>query len=425
MLKKIKFFSILIIIGFFISPGLNSFAQNIDELEAKIAERAAAIKDLEAQIADTQRQIDANQGKQKTLSNAVATFEAERKKVSAQISLTEQKISAKELEIESLGLSINDKNSSIGNSGLGISQIIRELNSIESESYISVILNNKNLSEVWDTVNEIKIINEALLKHVNDLKSLKQSLEKDKTVAESKKKELEKLKTELAGRKKIAEAAKADQQKLLSQTKNQESEYQKLLKKQLADKEAFEKELLEFESELKFAIDPSSLPSTGSGVLSWPLDSIKITQYFGNTDFATKNPQLYNGAGHNGVDFRASVGTPIKAARGGIVKGVGDTDLACPKTSYGKWVLIEHSNGLSTLYAHLSAFNVKAGDLVSTSETIGWSGNTGYTTGPHLHFTVYATAGVQIMSRKSKVCNATYTMPIASLNAYLNPLSYL
>ena len=97
MLKKIKFFSILIIIGFFISPGLNSFAQNIDELEAKIAERAAAIKDLEAQIADTQRQIDANQGKQKTLSNAVATFEAERKKVSAQISLTEQKISAKEL----------------------------------------------------------------------------------------------------------------------------------------------------------------------------------------------------------------------------------------------------------------------------------------------------------------------------------------
>ncbi|MFA4890076.1 MAG: peptidoglycan DD-metalloendopeptidase family protein [Candidatus Paceibacterota bacterium] len=73
---------------------------------------------------------------------------------------------------------------------------------------------------------------------------------------------------------------------------------------------------------------------------------IFITQYFGNTAFATANPQVYNGAGHNGIDFRAAVGAPIKAAKDGVVKGVGDTDKNCNGVSYGKWVLIEHPNNL-------------------------------------------------------------------------------
>lgn len=427
MLKKNKIFLIILIsFSFFILLDLHSFAQTIDELQSKITEREAAIKDLEAQIADTQKQIDSNQSQQKTLKGAIATLDAERKKVLAQISLTQQKIAAKELEIESLGYSIDDKNKSINDSNYGLSEIIREMYNIESEDYVEVILNNKNLSQVWDTINQIIIINQALINHVNDLKNFKQSLEKDKVTAESIRKDLVNLNVELAGRKKIAEAAQADQQKLLTQTKNQESAYQKMLAKQLADKNAFEQDLLDFESQLKYAVDPKSLPSSGSGVLHWPLDSIKITQYFGNTDFSTKNPQIYNGMGHNGVDFRASVGTPIKAALSGVIKGLGNTDTACPGASYGKWILIEHSNGLSTLYAHLSAFAVQTGDKISTGGVIGWSGNTGYTTGPHLHFTVYATQGVQIMSRASKACSGgIYTMPIASLNAYLNPLSYL
>jgi len=97
----------------------------------------------------------------------------------------------------------------------------------------------------------------------------------------------------------------------------------------------------------------------------------------------------------------------------------------CPGASYGKWVLVRHTNGLSTLYAHLSVISVSVGDQISGSSVIGYSGNTGYSTGPHLHFTVYATQGVEIMDRKSRVCGGIYTMPIADLRAYLNPLSYL
>jgi murein DD-endopeptidase MepM/ murein hydrolase activator NlpD len=183
---------------------------------------------------------------------------------------------------------------------------------------------------------------------------------------------------------------------------------------------------LAFESELQFQIDPNSYPKTGKGILKWPLDKVKISQYFGKTSFALANPQVYNGSGHNGIDLAINVGTPIKVSLSGVVKGFGNTDTACPGTSYGKWILVEHSNGLSTLYAHLSAFEVNdVGQEVSTGQVIGYSGNTGYSTGPHLHFTVYATQGVKIMSRKSKVCSGTYTMPVADLRAYLNPLVYL
>ena len=401
------------------------FGATIDELQNKISERENAIKQLEAEIAATQKQIDYNQGQQKTLKGVISIFDAEQKKVLAQIKVTEQKISAKQLEIESLGHSIIDKGNSIQKSALGLGQAIRNIDSMESGTMIEALLNSRNLSEIWDVVAETEAFGVALQFHITGLRNLKQDLEKNKVDAEKIRRDLIALSKELTARKKIAENARAEKQKLLSQTKNQESEYQKLLKKHLADKNAFEKELLDFESQLKFTIDPSSLPSVGSGILHWPLDLIKVTQYFGNTDFATRNPQVYNGMGHNGVDFKASIGTPIKAALGGIVKGVGDTDTACPGTSYGKWILIEHNNGLSTIYAHLSTFAVSTGDHVNLGQVIGWSGNTGYTTGPHLHFGVYATQGVQIMSRQSKICRGAYTMPVASLKAYLNPLSYL
>jgi murein DD-endopeptidase MepM/ murein hydrolase activator NlpD len=155
------------------------------------------------------------------------------------------------------------------------------------------------------------------------------------------------------------------------------------------------------------------------------LGKVIITQYFGNTEFATKNAQIYNGKGHTGVDFGASVGTPVKAAMDGIVTGVGNTDLVRTCYSYGKWIFIKHPNGLSTLYAHLSNQTVQDGQTVSTGQTIGYSGNTGYSTGPHLHFGVYATQGVRVTSFDNSINCKGVVLPLADPKAYLNPLSFL
>ena len=93
---------------------------------------------------------------------------------------------------------------------------------------------------------------------------------------------------------------------------------------------------------------------------------------------------------------------------------------------YGKWVLIKHANGLSTIYGHLSFVYARPGDFVATGQVLGLSGDTGYATGPHLHFGVFASAGVKIVDSRllgSINCAGIKTVA-ANPAAYLNPLSY-
>jgi murein DD-endopeptidase MepM/ murein hydrolase activator NlpD len=105
----------------------------------------------------------------------------------------------------------------------------------------------------------------------------------------------------------------------------------------------------------------------------------------------------------------------------GVVTNVISTNIV-QGCGYGKWVMVKHSNGISTLYAHLSLPTVAVGDNVPTGQVIGYSGNTGFTTGPHLHFGVYVTQGFQ--TTKSVSCPGVI-IPYTAQNGYLNPLSYL
>jgi len=86
---------------------------------------------------------------------------------------------------------------------------------------------------------------------------------------------------------------------------------------------------------------------------------------------------------HRGVDFIGKTGDPIKAAMKGTVLHIDNNP------NLGNFIILKHDNGLQTLYAHLSAYGVKAGDTVSQGQEIGKVGATGYVTGPHLHFEVF------------------------------------
>ena len=110
----------------------------------------------------------------------------------------------------------------------------------------------------------------------------------------------------------------------------------------------------------------------------------------------------------------------------GTVMGTGDTDLACKGASFGKWVFIKYNNGLSSTYGHLSVITAKVGQEVSAGDVVGLSGNTGSSTGPHLHVAVYASDGVKVDTVPSRSCGGKiFTQPIAALNAYLDPALYL
>jgi|SRR3989344_4509425 len=419
-------FAWLAVLGSLTLIGMAPFgveADTIEELQSKIAERNQAIAELEKEIADYQRQIETTGREAKTLQSTIKGIDLEQKKLSAEVKLTENRITTVNLRLEELARDITLKEHRILSSKNALAETIRNLADMERRTLVETMLSGASLSSVWTAVDDLDRFEKSV--HVDLLitKTLKTGLEDTKTETEINRKKLVALRGDLADKNALLSQSKRTKNNLLSATKSKEAEYKKILAQKVAKRNAFEQELLRFESELRFVIDPSSLPAAGSGVLKWPLDRVKITQEFGDTAFAKSG--AYAGKGHNGVDFGVSNGTAVKAALSGIVKGSGNTDTVCPGASYGRWVLIEHGNGLSTLYAHLSLVKVSEGQGVATGEIIGYSGETGYATGPHLHFTVYATQGVRVMNRKSAVCGGTYTMPIADLKAYLDPLIYL
>jgi len=178
-------------------------------------------------------------------------------------------------------------------------------------------------------------------------------------------------------------------------------------------------------------IDVDSYPAPRRGLLGAPFDNIIITQQFGGTQFAKNNPGIYGRAYHPGTDMGTPIGTHVKSLYGGVVRGFDNTDNYPGCRSWGNWVLIDYDNGLSSLYAHLSNVLVKPGQRVERGDVVALSGNSGISTGPHLHLSLYATQGVKIGSYGSYGssgggCSATNaTGPFADLEAYLDPMTYL
>jgi len=432
MLKKIDHLFLItviifVIIGFFIFTANNTRASIIDELKNRISDRNIKIEELEKEIEQYQKDLDIVGKEKQTLTNEVKILEISRQKISTNIKLTQNKIDSANLQIEELSFGIGEKKEKIDKNKKATAKTLRAINEAESNSLVEIILSNDNLSELLDQIETLRQFQITIVDDIKRLAELKEGLEGKKNQTEKKQKELANFKNDLSDQKYALDINKKDKTALLDITKNKESTYQKLVEEKTAAREAFERELIDLESQLKIEIDPNKIPAAGRGILAWPLDSIKITQYFGDTEFAKSG--AYKGKGHNGVDFRASSGTKVKAALTGIVEAIGNTDEVKGCYSYGKYVLIRHNNGLSSLYAHLSLIKVSKGDAVITGDTIGLSGNTGYSTGPHLHFTVYASQGVQIVrygdyTNGKTNCGDAY-IPVAPLNAYLNPLDYL
>jgi len=400
------------------------FSATSDEIKDQILKVTATKIQLEQEIAAYEQQLKDIGNQAVSLKNTIKSLDTTISKNSVDIKLTQNNIDRTALQIEQLSLNIDKNIDLINQDTEAITLLIKQVNNYDSTSIIENLLTYKDLSEFWNEQQNIYLVQNQIREKIIETKNTKTVLENNKKLAENKKKDLLKLKSSLIDKKNLLAITKKEKNKLLADTKNSETTYKKLLADKQALADAFDKELTQFESQLKFTMDVNSIPSVGKGILSWPLDVIKITQKFGVTDFS-KTTNAYNGQGHNGVDFGTPIGTPVKAALSGIIKGTGNTDTVCPGASFGQWVFIEHNNGLSTLYGHLSLIKVSAGDIVTTGDIIGYSGNTGFSTGPHLHFGVYATQGVKIMSRKSNVCNGTYTMPVADLRAYLDPLQYL
>ncbi len=427
MYRLVVLYSIISLFFLGYIPLTRVTAQTADELRGNLDSLSLQIKALDDEIKAYNKKIGETQGEAKTLKQALAKLQARHDGLMKDIAYTRLRITKAEENIFFTKSKISSTENNLDRTKESLGQSLRAL--VQSESsiphFVSVLAPSAHLSDVIDTTRRVEEMTSAINEKTRTLIDVKTTLSIQKESYEQHKNTLLSLSKTLNDQKTLIDQTSKDKSNLLEETKNKESAYQKLLADRKKKKTDLESEMLDIEGKLKTIVDVSKLPKYGKGILKYPLDNPIITQYFGNTPFASQNPQVYNGSGHNGVDFGTRVGTPILAPASGVVLGTGDTDVACNGVSYGRWVLIKHTNGLSTLYAHLSLIQVRAGDTVGTRQQIGLSGNTGYSTGPHLHFTVYASDAVQITNYKSKVCGTNMTMPIAPRAGYLNPLSYL
>jgi len=401
----------------------------LNRLQRDIKERGGRLGEIDKEIAKYEAELQVVGAERRTLQNAINQLELERRKIRAEINRTENLIDTTNLTISKLILEIARSEQDIELNQKAIAELIRSHHQSGQESIIEILLQNERLSDFWSVYAAKETIRNNLANQVTALTELQTTLKAQQEESLARKSNLESLRNQFTDQNSVLANNQTERAKLLEVTRNEERNYQLLLAQRQQARDQIIRELRDFESRLQFILDPNTIPPLGTRVFDWPLKNIRITQFFGGSEFARRNPSVYgNRPFHPGVDFGAPRGTEIFAPLGGVVRDTGNTDLVPGCFSWGKWILIDHANGLSTLYAHLDVISVQPGQRVATGEIIGYTGNTGFSTGPHLHFTVYVRAGVSVRQfneiRTVTSCGPAKT-PVAATEAYIDPMLYL
>lgn len=369
------------------------------DLESKIKIQNQELESLNRQMAEVQAKLKNTKDERQTLQKELTRIRSSIDQLNLNIKADEASIKKLNLEIESLNLDISDIQRSMLNKEEGIASLLKKIQKNDRQNFLITFLSEKSLVDVVFAANSISEINNQLLLEIENLDNLNKDLSNKVVIVSNKKSEITLRRQNLEARKFIVEDQEGEKATLLANTKNKESTYEQELAELRKKQDEIADEIDRIESQLKAKFDSNLLPTERTGFFAWPVLLRSngglgiLTQHFGEVS------GLYKGKPHNGMDIGAPVGTPVVAAQGGKVIAVDDNDLSkSRKYQYGKYVLIAHDNNFTTLYAHLSRQSVRVGDVVKLGDLIGYSGSTGYSTGPHLHFGLYWGPSVKMQS---------------------------
>lgn len=276
-------------------------------------------------------------------------------------------------QIADLQKDIQDKESLISYQEIVLSNLLQSYYENDQQELSDIILMGKSFSEIFKQLDYTGQTSTRLADILDEIKIAKAELEKNQNDLQLKKYESEQAKNDLEQKNLSLQYTENKKQDLLGQTQAEKEKYEQLLSD-------IEDEIYDLESGK--SVDYDSVPASKGGYLDYPVANPRITQSYGMTSYAKSG--AYGGKPHNGIDFGISYAS-VYAAKEGRVIGSGDNG----RYAYGKWIAIDHGDGLVTLYGHLSKKSVSKGEKVKKGEKIGTSGNTGYSTGPHLHFSVF------------------------------------
>lgn len=401
----IKLLSLLLLL-----TAIPVFAGEIEDLKNQIDERAKEIVELREMEGEYRAAVGHAHEAADTLAVAVTDFNQQIRGVESDIRIKQAEISSVNLQIRQKELEISAHEATIARTKDYIAATLQEIYESDGEQLSALIFKYETFSDFFNQVEYRHLLQEELKSQLEEIRKIKQSVVGQREALGGQKDELGTLKDDLEARNTILDSQRSQKESLLRQTRNEEWRYKELLRDTREKQEAIQREVFELEDKLRQAIDASSIPVARPGVLSWPAEGL-LTQGYGCTSFA-KISKFYPTCFHNGIDIGAAYGTTVQSAREGRVVAVQNVPFA-----YGKWIAVEHDNGLVTMYAHLSLQSVSVGQQVARGEAIGYMGKSGLSTGSHLHFTVYASNS--FTTKPSKI------LGILPIGATINPFDYL
>lgn len=376
---------------------LNARAQTADpadpsreELESRINSKNSELEKLNRELAETQAKLETTKTEKASLQKELTSIKNNISQLNLSIRADKVSIEKLSLEVDSLKYDIQDIELSISDKREGVVQLLRRLQRSSQTNLVMVLLKGNSLADNLLEAQSLADTSSQLGIEISGLDELKNAKTKKVSDIDQKLNQISARKSSYEAKKNIIQEQEGEKETLLANTKSKESTYAQQLEELRKKQDEIADQIAKFEEELRKKFDASALPSKHSGVLAWPVQLKKdggvgiVTQHMGEVS------SLYRGKPHNGLDIGVPLGTPVYAAESGKVTAVDNNDLSSwRKYQYGKYVMIKHENNFVTLYAHLSKQVVSKGADVNRGDLIGYSGSTGYSTGPHLHFGLY------------------------------------
>lgn len=361
-----------------------------DKIEAEIADSKKEIESLKSQKADKQAYADALMEQVDLLQDKLDNLEDSKEALQNEINAVQKRIEETQAEIEKAEAEIEAKEKEFDSVYEEYCQRLRAMYISGNVSMLEVLLESGDISSILTRAEMVKSVSEQdsatlddLMKKMEEINKEREELAqdkiqlgKDKDSLNSRKAELQESIDDYNASKKELNAQVAECNAAIRSIENTQAEIQETI-------DDNSEELAEIKAALSSSSNkPGSDNYTeGTGQLAYPTSYRKISAGY---------PRYSNGAWHGGVDWPCPTGTPVHAADSGVVVVVKRLTK-----SYGQYVVIDHGNGLSTLYAHNSSLVVSQGQSVQKGQIIAYSGATGNATGPHVHFEVL-NDGVQV-----------------------------
>jgi len=385
--------------------------------EKTLKEKQDRLDDIRNKIKAYNNIIDLKQRQGSTLQTQIESLGAQANKLELEVGQNRDRIGQLKTDITSLQERIDEKERIILSQRRLLIEMMRDASGITETGLIRLVIES-SVEAKGSLKNEewAAQTNDRLSTLLAEIRTTKQSIENEQALVLHKKSEADTLQEQLDKQSAYLDSTKDSKAVLLTKTQTEVKKYNTVVDQLQDEKDSIENEIESLESNKVGELNLKDMPSFKKSLLAYPVSNVVFSQGYGKTSFA-KTSKFYGTSGfHNGLDFSLPMGTSVLAAANGKIVATGNNG----RYAYGRWMAIDHGNGIVTMYGHLSAYVKSKGDTVKAGDTIAKSGNTGNSTGPHLHFTVFSAKSFEVVP--SKYVSSLKDIPVG---ATVNPKNYL